>query len=203
MASFCNERTVEYAMTSYLKTALSNDFQAVIPFYFWASREGSPSARLNSDRQLYRMIAMFARRPKYSGIKSAIRGKINVELEAYALAASKRRIPAFAAFPLVSTLVDLAREPDFFLLPLGETGGELEFTVDLSAKPPAVWDDDCKSVRLVDVPELVDRVMRTTVPAPYEDFVDAIKEIRTELHYQGTGYFGLIGGYKPVYLLLS
>lgn len=117
MSSFFTERTAEYAILPTLLSYLRQRFGAAVPMYFWATREGnSISQELHASRR-FRMLVVFARRPKVLDGQHMF-GKINQELFEFADRAHVHGLPCIAAFPAVSDLFELGRAFQTYWFPL-------------------------------------------------------------------------------------
>jgi hypothetical protein len=62
--SFANEHTIGYFMIPLLLAELQTKFRTVTPVYYMATREGSRQAQKAFTSAPFKLIAMYARRPK-------------------------------------------------------------------------------------------------------------------------------------------
>lgn len=62
--SFMSEHSVELNMIPYLITILSRKYRRIIPFYFWATREGNKLSQSCDNNTKMRIVAIFARPSK-------------------------------------------------------------------------------------------------------------------------------------------
>lgn len=104
MASFLSERTVEYALVPLVQSALEQKFGRSVPLFYWKSREGNRVSSSVNDGPYFKILAMFARRPKITAREYILEGKINGELFEFSRAAMERGIPTIAGFPAISSI---------------------------------------------------------------------------------------------------
>lgn len=62
-AGFMSERTAEYVLVPDIMHRLRQEFSSIVPFYYWASREGSVKVAHSYSGHV-RVVAAYARRPK-------------------------------------------------------------------------------------------------------------------------------------------
>ncbi|WP_288381936.1 hypothetical protein [uncultured Massilia sp.] len=203
MSSFFCERTAEYALVPVLQRALEKHFGSAVPIFYWKTREGNRISSEVHKTDNVRVLAMFARRPKLTGVKNLVAGKINHELFEFADAARSVGIPTIAGFPVVSTLHDLYRNPAILWLPVNHTGmDELVFTADSAAPDPIPTDEDGGLVQILSLESVIEEVAEKAKVLSWDEAMDHISELRLEHYRDGYFGFGWFGGYKPVYFLM-
>jgi len=202
--SFICERTAEYALVPKVIDILLVKYGVVTPIYPWISREGSNiSKAVNSDK-MFKIIGLYARRPKLNSIKeSNISVKYSGQIIYGAHKGIELGIPMIAGCPLARNFEELSRCNKFLWSDLSRFSLDdidLQILVDKSGNVSQefsrfVIDDD------VDILEIIER---NSMVFSIDSFIDAIKEIKMTSEGYGE-YFPLafMGGYKPVYFLLS
>ncbi|MGN7875946.1 hypothetical protein ACTJKJ_20500 [Roseateles sp. 22389] len=202
MSSFFTERTAEYAILPPLLAYLRQRFGAAVPMYFWATREGNSVAQERHSGRRFRVLVVFARRPKVLDGHHML-GKINRELFEFADRAGKHRIPSVAAFPAVSDLFELGRDFQTYWFPLaGLPHQDAVFKVSLSR--PDLRPEPLDGFRLE--PWELEDVGDAVEVAPVLTWRDAVCAIRDVRHaHRIVPDMGFIGGgssYMPVYVLV-
>lgn len=202
MSSFFNERTAEYVIVPDLQRHLSRRYGWAIPLFFWRSREGNATAKLLNGALRVRVLAVFARRPKCSGVANCVTGRINFELLEYCEHAKAAGIFSFAAFPAVGDLLALSHNPTIFWLALDEAGEFTDFMVqipDASGAPSVVMG---RGPRQLSLDDIFDGIESRSRDYSYEEAMDVIGKLRSLRHGIPTHFFYSMGGYRPVYFLL-
>jgi len=203
VGSFCNEQTIEYALVPRLTKALMGQYAHVIPFRFWASREGSRSALNSSNTQLFRLLTVFARRPKFPGYASGVHVKINRDVQDQARAHWQVGIPTIAATVSASHLSDILPNTPATYFHIPPVGADQEFVLTVGTEAELIAGDDPPAILSEnDVLQLVDAQAART----YSDWVAAIREARRLMDdEEASGEHWLFGPtrYKPLYLLLG
>lgn len=123
MSSFFCERTAEYALVPRLQRSLEAHFGSAIPIFYWKTREGNRVSSEVHRAQFVQVLAMFARRPKLTGRKDWLSGKINFEIFQFADAARSVGVPTIAGFPAVASLHGLYSDPPIYWLPIEKSNG--------------------------------------------------------------------------------
>lgn len=205
MTSFFSERTAEYALVPALHEYLQLRYSAVSPIFFWKTREGNSYAEELHENCRVKILAMFARRPKFFGPKNLVFGKVNSELVAYAKAAMAVGIPTIAGFPAVQSVFDLHHHPPIYWLDLTSSiEGELCFTVDLSADFPTPNDEDGNPVSTITLADIANLIDDSANVLPWKEAMKRISKLRATQHQvESYFHFAWFGGYKPVYFLVS
>lgn len=209
MGSFVNERTVEYLVVPALAEILRSRFPLVIPFYYWASREGSRLSRENGSSGPFRLLSLFARRPKTESLGSEfVDLKVNRELFEKADYLHRNGVPVVAAFPCASCLVDLA--PPVRILWFEIKPGN--WPTDEYRRFRIAARSSCET-RPGD-PDTLPRLAPDSIPlyahensrqGTWADLLQVISEYRRfeARMYDMAGKWFFVPGYKPVFFLLS
>lgn len=104
---FANEKTAEHIVLHDLYEKYRNYYDYFYPFYFRKGRDDTKIA-LENNRGCYKLVAVFARRPKTTTIDP---GRIIVTLRKSlfegALFFEERGIPVFASSPIGSSIDDI------------------------------------------------------------------------------------------------
>lgn len=199
------EHTAEYALVPRLVSILSEESARIIPFYFWASREGN-SVSLASIRDLpIRLISVYARRPKVinAGTRE-VSVKFNAELFDYASLAVPLGIPVFAGLPLASSIIDMT--PDvpcvwFDLNPCPNGTSDIEAVISVDHLPGDLIEIAPCVIGPLDADTLISTIVDKSRRMIWGEAINTLRIIRRESGL-GHGYFRWFGGYKPFYLLL-
>ncbi len=195
-SSFICEHTAEYTLVSRLTHILKEKFEIVIPIFPWLTREGGNLSKHIHRQDYFKILGLYARRPKISRSNEKILVKINPDLIRAAIEAKKTNIPMIAGCPLAKTFwelnenteciwINLTEKTDYFYEIISEQD---KFQV----KNPTLDNEIMKSNQ--DIFKLInDNCEKLNL----EIFTEAIRMIKAQSlsHY-------FIGGYKPVYFLL-
>lgn len=104
---FLSEHSVEFVLVPRLISILSKTYSNIVPFYFWAAREGNSISQSCDTGEYLRLIAVYPRRPKVSHPHdSEILIKFNAVLFEKAREYEQFGIPVFAGVPRVSSIMD-------------------------------------------------------------------------------------------------
>ena len=204
MSSFFCERTAEYALVPVLQRALEDHFGSAVPIFYWKTREGNRVSSEIHKGHFVQVLAMFARRPKLTGRKNWVSGKINFELLEFANAARSVGIPTIAGFPAVASLHGLYSDPPIFWLPVEQSnGGDLEFITNIARSRPIPTDEEGRAIPILSIEEVIEELEENAKVLSWDDAMSHISELRLE-HYREDSHFGFgwFGGYKPVYFLM-
>lgn len=106
--SFVNERTREYKLVPGLEKALVPYCNAAMPMFFWKTREGGIRSRASFLGESFKVIAMFARRPKVHDKSNALYATINDELLNFAEHAINMGVPKLGGFCAARNLGEIA-----------------------------------------------------------------------------------------------
>ncbi|HJV86963.1 MAG TPA: hypothetical protein VJ698_15965 [Noviherbaspirillum sp.] len=204
MSSFFCERTAEYALVPLLQRSLEAHFGSAVPIFFWKTREGNrTSSEIHQDRSV-QVLAMFARRPKVTGNRNRIAGKINIELIQFAHAARSVGISTIAAFPAVDSIYSLYSDPQIFWLPVElSCDCDFNFEADISKRVPTLTDENGIKVRTMSLKQVSEGVEDGAKILSWDEAMQHISQLRLE-HYRDDSNFRLswFSGYKPVYFLI-
>ncbi len=202
MSSIFTERTAEYAILPPLLSYLRKRFGAAVPMYFWATREGNRVALERHASQRFRVLAVFARRPKVLNGQNML-GKINQELFAFADRAVAHGLPSVAAFPAVSNLFELGHTFQTYWFPLaGLPHQDVHFKVHLSSTDIRPGPLDACQLTSWEIEDVGDAVAAAPVLI-WRDAMRAIREVRhTHRVIPSVGFIGGGGSYMPIYVLV-
>lgn len=103
--SFMNERSISYRMVSTLLEILQQDFQKVVPIWYWKTREGNKKGSQAFLGEDVKTLAFFPRRPKVKKVRDdVIEIKINYSVFLRSFVLNMNGIPAIAGFPWISSI---------------------------------------------------------------------------------------------------
>jgi hypothetical protein len=106
--SFISEHSAELILVPAIDRVLSRAGMQVVPIYFWKTREGNHLSQKCTIEKNFRVIAMYARRPKViEPEQDNIEVKINDILFQKAFHLKQYGIPTIAGVPRISTISDL------------------------------------------------------------------------------------------------
>ncbi|WP_399677829.1 hypothetical protein [Xenophilus sp.] len=202
MSSIFTERTAEYAILPPLLSYLRQRFGAAVPMYFWATREGNSVAQERHASHRFRVLVVFARRPKVLDGQNML-GKINQELFEFADRAAVHGLPCVAAFPAVSDLFELGRTFKTYWFPLARLPHQdVLFKVHLSRPDMGLEPLDGCQLPSWALEDVGDSVAAASVLI-WRDAMRAIRDVRHPHRViPGVGFFGGGGSYMPVYVLV-
>ncbi len=202
MSSIFTERTAEYAILPPLLSYLRQRFGAAVPMYFWATREGNSVAQERHASHRFRVLVVFARRPKVLDDQNML-GKINQELFEFADRAFMHGLPSVAAFPAVSDLFELGRTFRTYWFPLaGLQHQDALFKIQVSR--PDIGPELLDGCQLPswELEDIGDAVVAASVLI-WRDAMLAIRSVR-QAHrvVPSVGFIGGGSSYMPVYVLI-
>lgn len=190
--SYICEHTAEFSLVPALKAILHREYDLITPVFPWLNREGGNLSKSLHRDDSFKLLAMFARRPKldYADSRSLCL-TINGELEEFAVLAEENGIPVIAGCPIASDFWELGRAEAFIWLRLGrQTFDQYLISIsDLSQGYSSSLLDESGLLRLVRESASVQSVL---------GFRDFLHESRQTF---STGFFG--AQYKPVYFLMK
>jgi hypothetical protein len=102
--AFACEHTIEYVLLFDLKRVLDPLSLRIVPFFYWASREGSSAGRRSFAESTLRLIAIFPRRPKVEADTERVLLKFNAQVQQDAVALGRAGIPAICGAPRARAL---------------------------------------------------------------------------------------------------
>jgi hypothetical protein len=207
--SFLSEHSAEFVLVPQLIRILSDSYEGITPFYFWAGREGSLISKCCDTGESIRMVAVYARRPKISSYNDyEITVKFNAVLSEKAYEFSKVGIPVLAGVPRVTSIMDFRLEAKcswFQILSDGEPAdieGILNIDDESSIKIPvnnfvrgplsesainSLMIQQCNQMKWVEAIDVI-RTVRASRPRNYLDYSSYLAR--------------MFGGYKPFFLIL-
>jgi len=206
--SFISEHTAEYCLVHQFVNALMSSFQRVVPFYFWASREGNSMSHNCGPTECIRLVSFYPRRPKILDCgDSSVMVKFNRELFRCASWARGRGIPVFAGVPVVRGIQDLTLDSTcawFKVLPGSRHVSDVELSLDVDSptRSPLEVSPYLKGpIRIEEIPPIV---RDETVLVSWHDAIETLRFIRRQTYADraSRGVFHYLGGYKPVYMML-
>lgn len=202
--SYTSERSVEYALVGRLRNLLKGRYRNVIPIFPWAKREGSKlSLQVHTDR-CFKVLCVYARRPKLRlPADTRLFFKFNEALIRAAETARPYGIPTIAGCPVARDLLELADCERFVwvdLLDCSTPNVDPFLMVNEKGETDREHYLSPKAFSDLELLGLVDKDAR---PISFVGMMEAVKNIRlagTTMY--DAGLFGHFGGYKPVYFLL-
>jgi len=202
--SYICERSAEYALVPKLAHALRQKFEWVTPIYPWISREGSNISLELHEVKSFKVLGLYARRPKlYSSNDQNIKVKISEQIVYSAQKSLELGIPAVAGCPLARNFFDLGSCDDFLWINMSKISiDDIDLVIELGPDHKASEAFDKFLIPTCD--EIASLVEASSELFNIESFIRAIKEIKMA----GTGYdsyipMAFMGGYKPVYFLVG
>jgi hypothetical protein len=200
---FITEHSAEYVLVPKACAALRSRYRVVVPFFFWATREGGTLSRQIGPRSKVRIVSIFARRPKLLNPGDPrILVRFNEELFRRARASEPSGIPVYAGVPFVHSYEELGNDPVCLwfriaaTLDLDSTNGQVDLEVDSSGDCETPLPSNLKQLQPGD---LSDDVMESTARLDWCDALDTLRSIRRAVHDSGPWFFG---GYSPFHVLL-
>ncbi|MGP2522755.1 hypothetical protein ACTUSX_23210 [Pantoea ananatis] len=120
--SYISEHSAEYYLVPALKKILQEQYSHVAPVFPWMSREFCKiSRRLHKD-DLFHVLVMFPRRPKFNDPDNGeIYVTINHELEAFNKVGEEKGVPVIAGCPRAVDIWDLANCHNYVWLDLAQS----------------------------------------------------------------------------------
>jgi len=192
-----SEHSVEYLVVPHLKTLLEPDYKAVIPLYFWNSREGNTYSKYSQQLRgkLFKILAVYPRRPKVvSYYSETIFIKFNHQLFERANFNAECGFDTIAGLPLIGDIYDISLNPSIVYFNLFNNGGEeileLSLTNDLSITS--------KNVALIDQAQ-IKQIIEGCKSMSWNNAVFVISESKYFLTPHSL--FGDM--YKPVYYFIE
>jgi len=198
--SFISEHTAEFCLIPQFAAMLSQQYQTVIPFFYWSSREGGIMAKQSMDGQLLKVVALYARRPKIDKVlQPIVQVKFNERLFERAKFLEDNGIPVFAGVPLISSLFDYKLTSPCAWFSFIENGNEELINVTLENNST----DINPNVKQLDTANILNKIndeCKTMKWDQANEYFKLKKGFRSRL-YNGFGMWGEI--YKPVYFVLA
>jgi hypothetical protein len=213
--SFMNERSISYRMVSTLLEILHQEFQKIIPLWYWKTREGNTKGSQAFPGEKVKTLAFFPRRPKVEKVRDdVIEIKINYSVFLRSSLLNLNGIPAIAGFPWISSIEDFYGNVEYQWLKIKSTKdfydineaegyySDEEYKFSLTDKyllePP--YSDNLENFDK----EEIKRIMRTE-PASFSwgeviDVFNKVKDLPYSSFYTHS-IFGSYGRYKPIYFV--
>jgi hypothetical protein len=197
--SFVSEHTIEYVLVPQLIKILRQQYKVVVPIYPWITKEGSNLSKAIHKNDLFKMIGLFPRRPKFLETdNNKIFIKINLELLESYQEASKFNVPLIAGCPLIRNLWELEDEIECVWINLNVWANDsflLETSIDLAndKKHPNSFFESDKMI--------LDYFNENCKSLNFNQALDIIKTLKNSGVNKLRSFFGTI--YKPTYFLLK
>lgn len=201
--SFISEHTAEYFILASLIPSLQCYFKEVIPFFYWAGREGNNLSRTSSSYHGdYKILCIYPRRPKlFQPNSNSIRVKINEYLWPSIMPLIKNDIPVIAGIPNITSLFDanwscITSSWFQFLQPT------LDFEFDLQIQPNLEVKKTLQPYlsNLLTVDDIFKLVEQSHLKS-WENILDTIAMSRHG-GFRNRTIYGWYGNYRPVFILL-
>lgn len=189
-SSFLSEHSCEYHLVPKFLDILETQYQNSIPIFFWHSREGGVRSRNSLSNILVKIVAVYARRPKFINNRDQeVLVKFNQVLFDRAGFMKEIGIPVFAGVPFISTLEEFTRTAPFVWFKIDPTMSEHSVTIQdidsgLSSK------------------EILDTIEEECASLTWPNAIDQIKALRRRQDYNTLVSFFTGGLYKPVYFII-
>lgn len=200
---FISEHSAEYVLVPKACAALRSRYRVVVPFFFWATREGATLSRQIGPRSKVRIISIFARRPKLLNPDDPrILVRFNEEIFRRARESEPSGIPVYAGVPFAHSYEELGNDPICLWFRIAakldpnSTNGTVDIEVDSSGDCRTTLPSNLKQLQADD---LSNDVMESTAELGWCDALDTLRSIRRAIHDSGPWYFG---GYSPFHVLL-
>lgn len=193
--SFISERSAELILVPQLVQLLTPYYPRITPLYYMATREGSLNSRVDFKAAGFKILAMYARRPKvFHPGSGMITMKVNQQLFDHSTFLAEKGIATIIGIPLADTLEQINPDTPSRWFKLDNHGTESLLHIHKQAA-------------------LVDKVLGIT-PIESAHIAESAQCGRTYNHwtqiihllkngprpYQWTRFFGYI--YKPIYFIL-
>ena len=190
--SYICEHSAEFSLVPALKSILHREYDFVTPVFPWLNREGGNLSMALHRDDSFRLLALFARRPKLNDADSrSLYMTINSELEAFAELSEENGIPVIAGCPRASNFWELGNAEGFIWFRLGcRTFDQYLISIDDLGRR--------FSSSLLDKSGVLKLVRESGSVQNIHGFRDFLYESRQTF---STGFFG--AQYKPVYFLMK
>ncbi|HAS6741155.1 TPA: hypothetical protein GRI37_22920 [Vibrio parahaemolyticus] len=202
--SFICERSAEYALIPELMKELKKKFEYVTPIYPWISREGSNISKELHGMSSFKVIGLYARRPKLSSLDDpTIKVKFSEQIIYGSRTAWKLGIPIIAGCPLARDFMELGDCKKFLWANLSKfSSHDIDFIAEVNAD--GVVSNQPKGYFFNDLSEVSALVDSASKDFDIRKFIEVIKDIK--MNSKGYNQYvpmAFMGGYKPVYFLLA
>lgn len=203
ITSFINERTLEYKLVPDLQKALEPHCNAAMPMFFWKTREGGIRSRASSIGESFKVIAMFARRPKVHDKTNVLYATINDELLTFAEHAISMGVPTIGGFCAARDLREInSAHPIWIpLLKSDEAMHLLRWNEsDSSGGSLSTYDSKTASFKTGELPEAI---LPRCEPMSFGAAIDTMDRLRSVLNREAVLPYYYGSSYKPVYMLIE
>lgn len=199
--SFISEHSAEYLLVKNIVDTISRDFNAVVPIYFWSTREGGTIARRCMANHNVRILVAYARRPKIAQPdQDWLKMKINNKLFDAAQFGAEYGCPVLAGVPLVTNLSRLTLDAPCSWFHLNGNklyDADYELCLSITGVPQSaslipVIDGPLSKTKII---EIVHESSRTLT---WQDAIDSMNLIR-RIGQHGSHY---LAGYRPFFIVI-
>jgi hypothetical protein len=197
-SSFMSEHTAEFVLIPKLIDILRRKFEVVIPIFPWATREGNNFSKMIHEKDKFRILGLYPRRPKLNLHDHKTLIKINREFFDGANEASKINIPMIAGCPLARNLWELNEDTKCIWIKLTNRTKDyyiIEYNDEILPELKILQNEEV----LKNNDDLLEFVIDKSKNQDFEFLIQAIRIIKSHGY---TRFMG-IGSYKPVYFLLK
>ena len=200
--SYICERSAEYVLIPELVRKLKEKYSFVTPIYPWMTREGSRFSKEHHAAVRFKVLGLYARRPKISNSDDLISVKINQEIVISAAVGYRLGIPMIAGCPLARNLIELGRCDRFLWVDLKKvSSSDVDFTILVDGSSHR----GCFEKYVIG--DLEDVLRSVELDAREIDLSTLVEYVKTiTMAGKGSGAyhpFAYMGGYKAVYLLMA
>ena len=202
--SFICERSSEYNLLPELIRVLKSRFEVVVPVYPWISREGSKLSMLVNKDFRFRVLGMYAMRPKvHSPLAPTMNIKFSEQIIYGSQQANRYGIPMIAGCPLARNFQELSSCEKYLWADMSKFTQEqvdmvAEVTIDgvlVNSEPTPFLHDE---------QEILNLIHEDNKEFTLSEFIEVIKKVKmASIGSSEYSPMAFMGGYKPVYLLLS
>ncbi len=201
--SFIGEHTVGLAICPILKEILHKKYELVTPIFPWMSREGGSVSKHLHEKDKFKIIGLYPRRPKISlGDTENIYLKINEQILLGAQTALGIGVPIIAGIPLVRDFWNLGAFPKCLWIKLDFKHFEdKEFRIGLTTTESA---SDELTRKLLTEYQILEYLSATSKTFDIANALDAFREIKMKsMNLKSYSSLAYMGGYKPIYFLIK
>jgi hypothetical protein len=199
--SFINERSAEYVLVPNLKSMLHEKFGIVTPLFPWLTREGGTLSKHIHEDGTFRMIGLYARRPKLVSTGTTITIKLNRQILMGAKQGEDLGIPIIAGCPLVKDFWELGGNPQCVWIRLDQdSNDDIEIEI-------ANFSKSINHLSSLIFQRKADLLEFLTDRAGLMNLNEAMTNITTikqaSWGFERRGWLASVIGYKPVYFILK
>lgn len=187
--SYTSEHSAEYSLVPALKKILHEEYSHVAPVFPWISREFSKLSRHLHKDDLFHVLVLFPRRPKFNDQKTEeIYITINLELDVFKNAGEIKGVPMIAGCPRAVDIWDLSNCQNYAWLDLTKNNHH-EYLIPISKAE--------KKRYLLEKEDIL-ALVRNSAIFNFRDFEDFFRDAKRN---QPKRMYG--SQYKPVYFLIK